>query len=124
MAEYQNIFTQVQVRGPVYAGLPLPVGNLPRVGKGSFSYWFGKIGDAQIGPIYLGFTGVASLICGFIAIEIIEDITSGRKKTGDTYQWISISVAICILVEYLVAIDKFQNPVIIVAMITDDVPVS
>jgi photosynthetic reaction center M subunit len=71
MAEYQNIFTQVQVRGPVYAGLPLPVGNLPRVGKGSFSYWFGKIGDAQIGPIYLGFTGVASLICGFIAIEII-----------------------------------------------------
>jgi len=71
MAEYQNIFTQVQVRGPVYAGLPLPVGNLPRVGKGSFSYWFGKIGVAQIGPIYLGFTGVASLICGFIAIEII-----------------------------------------------------
>ena len=31
----------------------------------------GKIGDAQIGPVYLGFFGVASLICGFIAIEII-----------------------------------------------------
>ena len=31
----------------------------------------GKIGDAQIGPVYLGTLGVASLICGFIAIEII-----------------------------------------------------
>jgi photosynthetic reaction center M subunit len=33
--------------------------------------WLGKIGDAQVGPIYLGFTGVFSLICGFMAIEII-----------------------------------------------------
>ncbi len=31
----------------------------------------GKIGDAQIGPLYLGFTGTLSLIFGFIAIEII-----------------------------------------------------
>jgi hypothetical protein len=31
----------------------------------------GKIGDAQIGPIYLGWAGIASLIFGFIAIEII-----------------------------------------------------
>ena len=29
------------------------------------------LGDAQVGPIYLGVTGVASLICGFIAFEII-----------------------------------------------------
>jgi photosynthetic reaction center M subunit len=71
MAEYQNIFTQVQVRGPIYAGLPLTSGNRDRVGKGAFSYWLGKIGDAQIGPIYLGFTGLASLMCAFIAIEII-----------------------------------------------------
>ncbi|MEL7486980.1 MAG: photosynthetic reaction center subunit M, partial [Pseudomonadota bacterium] len=27
--------------------------------------------DAQIGPVYLGFTGIASLICGLLAIEII-----------------------------------------------------
>ncbi|MBK1643429.1 photosynthetic reaction center subunit M [Thiocapsa imhoffii] len=71
MAEYQNIFTSVQVRSPAYAGTPMPKGNLPRLGKPIFSYWAGKIGDAQIGPIYLGFTGVASLIFGFIAIEII-----------------------------------------------------
>ncbi|MGE0037487.1 MAG: photosynthetic reaction center subunit M [Xanthobacteraceae bacterium] len=71
MAEYQNIFTQVQVRGPAYAGVAVPTGSWNRVGKASFSYWFGKIGDAQIGPIYLGLTGVASLVCGIIAIEII-----------------------------------------------------
>ena len=71
MAEYQNIFTQVQVRGPAYAGVPVATGSWNRIGKPNFSYWFGKIGDAQIGPIYLGLTGVASLICGFIAIEIM-----------------------------------------------------
>jgi photosynthetic reaction center M subunit len=31
----------------------------------------GKIGNAQIGPIYLGWTGVASLFFGIIAFEII-----------------------------------------------------
>jgi photosynthetic reaction center M subunit len=35
------------------------------------NYWLGKIGDAQIGPIYLGGLGVASLVFGFIAFEII-----------------------------------------------------
>jgi photosynthetic reaction center M subunit len=71
MPEYQNIFTAVQVRSPAYPGVPLDTGQRDRVGKGGFSYWFGKIGDAQIGPIYLGVTGVFSLIFGFIAIEII-----------------------------------------------------
>ncbi len=33
MAEYQNIFTSVQVRSPAYPGTPLPKGNLPRLGK-------------------------------------------------------------------------------------------
>jgi photosynthetic reaction center M subunit len=71
MAEYQNIFTQVQIRGPAYAGVPLERGAVERQGEGSFAYWLGKFGDAQIGPIYLGWLGLASLICGFIAIEII-----------------------------------------------------
>ena len=71
MAEYQNIFTRVQVRAPAYPGVPLPSGTWGRLGKPGFSYWLGKIGDAQIGPVYLGGVGVASLICGFIAIEII-----------------------------------------------------
>jgi photosynthetic reaction center M subunit len=49
----------------------IPAGAWSRGKDTWFSYWLGKIGDAQIGPFYLGFTGLASLICGFIAIEII-----------------------------------------------------
>ncbi len=71
MADYQNIFTQTQVRGHYDAGVDLPRPDWPREKVKSFSYLLGKIGDAQIGPVYLGGTGVASLICGFIAIEII-----------------------------------------------------
>lgn len=71
MPEYQNIFNSVQVRSPAYPGVPLPKGSLPRIGKPIFSYWLGKIGDAQIGPLYLGFTGTLSLIFGFVALLII-----------------------------------------------------
>jgi len=71
MYEYQNIFTRVQVHGPADYGVPLRDTNFTRQGTPSFNRWLGKIGDAQIGPIYLGFTGFVSLICGFVAIEII-----------------------------------------------------
>ena len=71
MAQYQNIFTQVQVRGPAEMGIALPPLDEERRGKPFFSYWAGKIGDAQIGPVYLGTTGLISLVCGIIAIEII-----------------------------------------------------
>ncbi len=71
MASYQNIFTQVQLRGAPELGPDLWAGNAPRVGKGSYQYWWGKVGNAQVGPIYLGTLGVISLVCGFIAFEII-----------------------------------------------------
>jgi photosynthetic reaction center M subunit len=71
MAEYQNLFTRVQVRGPSHMGVPLPRGNWSRDGKPFYLSLMGWFGNAQIGPIYLGATGVASLFCGFIAIEII-----------------------------------------------------
>ncbi len=73
MAEYQNIFTRLQVHGPTYPGTDF----LPNTSDGAREikpfhfYWMGKIGDAQIGPIYLGWLGVTSLVCGFIAFEII-----------------------------------------------------
>jgi photosynthetic reaction center M subunit len=71
MARYQNLFTQVQVRSAPDTGIALPAGSYPRSWKPFFIDLLGKFGNAQIGPIYLGGLGMASLFCGFIAIEII-----------------------------------------------------
>jgi photosynthetic reaction center M subunit len=71
MYEYQNIFTRVQVHGPADMGVPLRDTNFTREGTPRFNRLLGKIGDAQIGPVYLGFLGMVSLVCGFVAIEII-----------------------------------------------------
>ena len=74
MAEYQNIFTQVQVRGPLYPGVALPgSGNRERTRKATFNYWAGLIGDAQVGPVYLGFFGMASILFGVLAFEMNGD---------------------------------------------------
>ena len=61
MAEYQNIFTQVQVRGPAELGLD-PNGTLQaeRGGTPRFSNLLGWLGNAQLGPIHLGMFGVIS----------------------------------------------------------------
>jgi photosynthetic reaction center M subunit len=71
MPEYQNIFTQVQLRAAPEMGVPLKRGNAARLGVPSYEYWAGKVGNAQIGPIYLGTLGTLSLVCGLIAFEII-----------------------------------------------------
>lgn len=71
MARYQNIFTQVQLRGPLEAGPPLRGSTFTRDGTGFYNYWLGKFGNAQIGPIYLGVLGTTSLIFAFLAFEII-----------------------------------------------------
>jgi photosynthetic reaction center M subunit len=71
MIEYQNLWTRVQVHAPVDEGVPLRGGTWGRDGKPFLSYWAGKIGDAQIGPIYLGTTGVFSILFFFFAFEII-----------------------------------------------------
>ena len=39
----------------------IPVGNDPRVGTGSYHYWMGKLGAAQVGPFYLGKLGLAKI---------------------------------------------------------------
>ena len=64
MAEYQNFFTRIQVRSPAYPGVPLRGGIWKRSGGSLFSYWLGRIGDFQVGPIYLGTLGLASILCG------------------------------------------------------------
>jgi photosynthetic reaction center M subunit len=72
MAEYQNIFTRVQLRAAPEMGTPRAPGDVfGRDSEPYFNYLLGKIGDAQVGPIHLGVYGVMSLICGFVAIEII-----------------------------------------------------
>jgi photosynthetic reaction center M subunit len=68
---YQNIFTRVQVHGPDDLGVPLPKADDKRTPTIRHNYWLGTIGDAQVGPNYLGIFGTVSLICGFIAFEII-----------------------------------------------------
>ncbi len=71
VATYQNIFNRVQVHGKPDPGVPIDGGIWGRTLKPRFNYWLGRFGEAQIGPSYLGTTGIASLVCGFIAIEII-----------------------------------------------------
>ncbi len=71
MAAYQNIFTRVQVRGPLHV-MPLPRGEGEnRIFQPRFVHLLGRIGDAQLGPIYLGRVGIASMVCGTVAIVII-----------------------------------------------------
>ncbi len=71
MSEYQNLFTQVQATAPAFAGVPVERGHKEREGPPLHIHLLGRIGDAQVGPIYLGWFGLASLLCGFIAFEII-----------------------------------------------------
>ncbi|MEM1040211.1 MAG: photosynthetic reaction center subunit M [Pseudomonadota bacterium] len=71
MAMYQNLFTTTQVTTTPGMGVPLPAGEEERLGKGSLNYWIGKIGNAQLGPIYLGTLGVISLISFAIGFNII-----------------------------------------------------
>ncbi|MEL6204386.1 MAG: photosynthetic reaction center subunit M [Pseudomonadota bacterium] len=68
MAEYQNIFTQVQVRGEPEFGMAGD-GDFDideRVGKPGYSNVLGWLGNAQVGPIYLGAFGVVSIASGLI----------------------------------------------------------
>jgi len=70
-AEYQNLFTSVQVLAPSYPGIGLARDTKERMLAPAHLHLLGRIGDAQLGPIYLGWFGLASLICFVIAFEII-----------------------------------------------------
>jgi len=72
MAQYQNLFTQLQPVGPSNPSVPLGPGNSPRTGADwPQVHLFGRLGMAQIGPIYFGSLGIASLIFGIAAFNII-----------------------------------------------------
>ena len=71
MAEYQNIFNQVQVRGQPEMGMVEGV-DLASRGRGArFSTLAGWFGNAQLGPIYLGTMGVVSLFSGVVWFTMV-----------------------------------------------------
>ncbi len=72
MSVYENVYTQVQVRRePPELGAGDALTARERVGKPYYEHVLGIIGNAQVGPVYLGGFGIASLVFGFFAIEII-----------------------------------------------------
>jgi photosynthetic reaction center M subunit len=71
MARFHSLYTSIAVRGPDELGIPVETNGFGRVGGAWHSSWLGRIGEMQVLPTYLGATGIASLVCGFIAIEII-----------------------------------------------------
>ncbi len=71
MIQYQNLFTSVQATGPVQQGVPLPPGDEQRLVKPFPSHLAGWIGNAQIGPFYLGPLGLVSILLGTLAFNII-----------------------------------------------------
>lgn len=71
--EYQNLFTRVQATGPAHHGVDLDAPNDTRVFQGDarLIHLFGRLGNAQIGPLYLGTLGIISLFTGVFAINIM-----------------------------------------------------
>jgi photosynthetic reaction center M subunit len=69
--EYQNIFTRTQVRGPDDLGPPRDESGIYGRSDTRHVHLFGRLGDAQVGPFYLGFLGLASIICGLIWFNIV-----------------------------------------------------
>jgi photosynthetic reaction center M subunit len=71
MAEYQNIFTQVQVRAAPEMGMVEDVELGNRTSSAGFSTLAGWFGNAQLGPVYLGTMGVISLATGAIWFMLV-----------------------------------------------------
>jgi photosynthetic reaction center M subunit len=70
MPDYQNVFTAVQVRGPLELGVHTDDGDA-RVGAPWAAYWIGKIGNAQFGPIHLDALGALTLVSFTLWLNII-----------------------------------------------------
>ncbi|MEM0943021.1 MAG: photosynthetic reaction center subunit M [Pseudomonadota bacterium] len=69
--EYQNIFTQVQVKGSPDLGMVEDVDLDYRYTQPAYSTWVGYFGNAQFGPIYLGWFGLVSIITGLLWFFIV-----------------------------------------------------
>ena len=72
MADYQNLFTQVQAVTHPHSGVAIDPRDMRERTKNPFLWHLaGRLGNAQIGPLYLGWVGLASAICFRIAFTIV-----------------------------------------------------
>lgn len=70
--QYQNLFTQIQPVSKPHDGVPLKgPDNDERIIKPFLLHIAGRLGNAQIGPLYLGKVGIASAFCFIIAFTIM-----------------------------------------------------
>ena len=76
MAEYQNLFTSIQPVGPLHDGVPLPRSDWKRVGTPFLFHLLGRIGNAQIGPVYLGTLGMTGMTA-WVGLNLVD------VKAGD-----------------------------------------
>ena len=71
MPKFHTLYTAIELEEPFEPALPdtmRAARNRPLFGS---SKLLGRLGEQQVGPIALGTEGLASIVCGFIAIEII-----------------------------------------------------
>ncbi|MEM9303445.1 MAG: photosynthetic reaction center subunit M [Pseudomonadota bacterium] len=72
MSNYLNVFTRVRITVPAHNPIDDPDDAMwGRESDVTMNKWLHWIGDAQIGPIYLGGLGIASLVTGAAAIFIM-----------------------------------------------------
>ena len=69
--QYQNLFTRVQAVGPTHEGVALGPQNSARDIQPFLWHLAGRLGNAQIGPFYLGSWGLISIVTGTISINIM-----------------------------------------------------
>ena len=71
MSRFHSLYTQIQIRGPHEPPLPVPGRDRHGFLKPRFSAWVGWAGDPQIGPSYLGWWGIVSLVTGTLSFMIM-----------------------------------------------------
>jgi len=70
--EYQNLFTQVQAVTTPHHGVALQgPDNNERTSSPFLVHLAGRLGNAQIGPLYLGKVGLVSALCFIFAFTIV-----------------------------------------------------